>query len=125
MTDRIRQRLIKAAREKQTISYTQLNDECELGFDFNRPHDRDTIGDLLGEISEWEHEKDRPLLSSLVRHKSGKHEQGDGFYKLCEYLGYGDWQKLKNDQNFELKHINKCFSYWKDNAHYKDFKNDF
>ena len=125
MTERIRKRLIKAAREKQTISYTQLNDDCELGLDFNRAYDRDTIGALLGEISEFEYEKDRPLLSALVRHKTGKHEQGDGFYKLCEYLDFGDWQKLKSDPNFELEQINKCFTYWKNDTHFKDFKNDF
>ncbi|MCP4457009.1 MAG: hypothetical protein GY816_03120 [Cytophagales bacterium] len=123
--DRIRTRLIKAAREKQTISYTNLNEDCELGFDFSLVYHRNEIGDLLGEISEWEYDQDRPLLSALVRHKSGKHEQGDGFYKLCENLGFGQWQDLKLNSKFELGIINECFDFWKNDSNYKEFKNDY
>ena len=125
MTERIRKRLIKAARGKKTIFYADLNQDCDLVLDFTLAHHRNEIGELLGIISESEFANDRPLLSALVRHKSGQNEQGDGFFKLCEELGYGEWKNLKADPKFQFDIINECFAFWKDDANYRSFKDDF
>lgn len=126
MTDRIRLKLIELSRLQTTWTYTQLNDSLELGFDFDLSQDRDTIGELLGEVSEHEFENNRPLLSVLITHKHGRREQGDGFYKLCERLyGDRDWTELKKDKKWEKGLIADCFEFWLDPDNYKKYKNDY
>ena len=82
----IRLKLIELAKLKTPWSYSQLNEQLQLGLKFENPYDRDLIGEWLGEVSVHEHLKGRPLLSALIIHKSSDREQGDGFYKLCEKL---------------------------------------
>jgi hypothetical protein len=121
----IRRQLIELARLKTPWSYTQLNEQLLLGLNFNSVLDRKLIGDWLGEIAIHEYEKGRPLLSALVIHKSIDREQGDGFYKLCSEIFGGNWEDLKADPNFELEKMKECYSFWKDNENYRNFKNDF
>src|SRR6201992_3651285 len=49
------------------------------------------LGDVLGNVSEFEHEHGRPLISALVV-QAGTHQAGDGFYKAL----------LKNRLNKQL-----------------------
>ena len=72
-----------------------------------------------------EYQKGRPLLSSLIIHKSSDKEQGDGFYKLCSEIYEKDWEVLKADKDFELERMKECYSFWKDNENYKKYKNDY
>jgi hypothetical protein len=125
MTDTIRRKLIELARSKTTWSYTQLNEQLDLKLNFKYDYDRVTIGDWLEDISVFEFEKKRPLLSALIIHKGTDKEQGDGFYKLCERLYKKPWQDLKADKNFEIEKIKECFSFWKDNENYKKYKDDY
>ena len=74
------------------------------------PADRGKIGNILGNISSYEHELGHPLLSSIVITVNG--EQGDGFFRLAEELGYGDWQKLKKGKKFEYDMMNKTHDFW-------------
>lgn len=74
------------------------------------PADRGKIGEILGHISRYEHENGRPLISSVVVSRSM--EQGDGFFKLAEELGFGNWKKLKNGKMFEYDMINKAHNFW-------------
>lgn len=82
---------------------------------------RAEIGKILGEVSASEHNAKRPLLSALVIIK-GTGEQGDGFYQLCEDLGYGSWKKLKNDITFDSFQINRCYDFWNDQSNYDKYK---
>jgi len=82
---------------------------------------RAEIGRILGEVSAFEHNEKRPLLSTLVISKYSS-EQGDGFYKLCEELGYGSWKKLKNDITFDSIQINRCYDFWSDQNNYDKSK---
>ncbi len=67
----------------------------------------------MGEISRHEFERGRPLLSSLITHKLGMREQGDGFYKLCQELyGDKDWETLKADKKWENGVIAEYFEFW-------------
>lgn len=124
MTDRIRSKLIELARQRTTWSYTQLNDQLELGLNFSSPADREYIGELLGEITTHEFQRDRPLLSCLITHQNGLREQGDGFYKLCEQLFQQDWVTLKSDKEWENGLIADCFTFWLNPENYKNCKND-
>lgn len=124
MNQKVRSFLIELARKKsqQLISYQKLSDTCSLGLNMqDNPSDRSEMGRILGEISVFEHENERPLLSALVI-RSGDHYEGDGFYKLAEELGYGDWKKLKDDDLFAVKQINESIAFWTKNKNYDEFK---
>ncbi len=121
----IRNQLIQLARLRTTWSYSQLNDQLELGLNFTNPLDRDLIGEWLGDISVHEYERGRPLISSLITHQNGLREQGDGFYRLCERLFGEHWELLKADKHWENGVIAECFEYWLNPDNYRQFRNDF
>lgn len=124
MVIEIRNKLIELARLKTPWTYTQLNEQLELGLDFTNGYDRELVGEWLGEISIHEFERGRPLLSSLIIHQSKDRLQGDGFYKLCEELYKISWDVLKADKNFEIEKMKECYAFWKNNDNYKNYKND-
>lgn len=122
MNETVRQKLIEIARKGRSITYQDLCDECNLGLVMrNSEYERAEIGRILGAISSFEHHHKRPLISSLVLSK-GDSYQGDGFYKLCEELGFGPWKKLKNDVTFDALQMNACYAFWKDDNNYEKFK---
>lgn len=121
----IRNKLIELARQKTTWTYSQLNEQLMLGLNFDNGHDRDVIGEWLGEVSIHEFNNQRPLLSALITHKNGMREQGDGFYKLCEDLYGKKWQDLKANKKWENQMIAECYEFWTNPDKYKRFKNDY
>jgi hypothetical protein len=122
MNRTVRSYLIEIARKRQIVYYQDLCDACKLPLNMHdNPSDRTEIGRILGEISKYEHEHERPLLSALVLTRSG--EEGDGFYKLCEELGLtGDWKKLKREGIFAAQEIKECHNYWRKEENYQKFK---
>ena len=120
----IRYKLIELARRKTTWSYSQLNDQLQLGLNFRDPNDRERIGELLGEVSIFEYQRGRPLLSALIRHEGNDWQQGDGFFKLCGQLYHRNWEELKVTPNYEIDKISECYLFWKDNDNYKNYKDD-
>jgi hypothetical protein len=125
MIKEIRNKLIELARLQTTWPYSTLNEQLMLGLNFTNSYDRDLIGEWLGQISEHEFERGRPLLSCLITHKNGHREQGDGFYKLCERLYGKDWKSLKENKKWEKRLISDCYEFWLNPDKYKKFKNDF
>ena len=112
MNEIVRNKLIEVSKNKTIIGYQELCDACNLKLNMREnPSDRTEIGRILGKISVYEFENDRPLLSAVVLSKNM--EEGDGFYKLCEMLGITkNWRKLKDDIVFSAQEINKCHEYW-------------
>ena len=125
MEREIRAKLIELARNKSSLSYSQLNEQLMLGLNFKNAYHRELIGNFLGDISIYEYKKGRPILSALIIDKSSDKLQGNGFYKLCSEIYETNWEKLKSDKNFELERIKECYSFWKDNDNYKKYKNDY
>lgn len=124
MNLRVRTYLINKARQrtKQTVMYQQLADDCNLKLDMrDNPNDRKVIGQILDEISSHEASKKRPLLSALVI-RSGDGYEGDGFYKLAERLGYGNWERLKKEGIFEAQQIRDCIDFWTDSNNYSQHR---
>ena len=72
----LRQRLIEVAKNKETISYSEL-----------RPEAPQTLAIPLDEINKYEHREGRPLLSAVVTHKDGDRMSGDGFFRIAWELG--------------------------------------
>lgn len=122
MNTQVRTYLIEAARKKKIVKYQELCLACRLKLDmYKNPYDRKVMGDILGEISTYEHAHGRPLLTAIVL--SEAMEEGDGFFKLCEQLGItGDWRRLKKDDVFVMNEINKCFDYWREEGNYKMYR---
>lgn len=118
----VRDYLIEAAHKHGIVYYQDLCNACNLKLDMhNNPADRGIIGSILGEISRYEYENKRPLLSAIVLSKSG--EEGDGFYKMCEQFGItGDWRKLKREETFAVAEIKKCHEFWSNPVKYKENK---
>lgn len=108
--ERVREILISVASARDIIYYTELCWKAALKLDMNIPADRGRIGHILGNISSYEHDLGHPLLSSVVVTKNMK--QGDGFFKLAEELGYGEWQRLKKDKLFEYDMMKKTHDFW-------------
>lgn len=106
----VRQILISVACKRTIIKYSELCQKALLPLDMGIPAHRGEIGHILGNISAYEHYSGRPLLSSVVL--SANNKQGDGFFKLAEELGFGDWNKLKKEEIFEYDMINKTHEYW-------------
>jgi hypothetical protein len=122
MNQEVRLFLIELARKKKTITYQELSDACNLKLVMRESeYARAEIGRILGDISTFEFNNKRPLISSLVISK-GDSYQGDGFYKLAEALGFGSWKKLKNDISFEVGQMNACFDFWRDELNYSKWK---
>jgi len=124
MNKTVRKYLIELSRHRvnHTTTYQRLSDDCNLGFELREnPSDRKDLGNILGEISIFEHENNRPLLSSLVL-RAGDHYEGDGFYKLAEELGFGNWKQLKSEGIFEIIQIKKCIKFWKNDSNYNKYR---
>lgn len=64
MKDKIRDILIKAARNRKVLYYAEVGKL--LNFSMDNPTHRVEIGTILGEISTEEHQKGHPLLSVVV-----------------------------------------------------------
>jgi len=118
MNIQVRKALIKRARRRteQLITYQQLSDECSLGLNMAEQFDRNAIAEILDEISTFEHEHGRPLLSSLVVRANDGHE-GKGFYKLAERLGFGD-RRLLEEGFFATNQINECIAFWQNDTNF-------
>lgn len=92
----------------------------------DNPSDRLEIGGILGDISEFEFDNKRPLLSVVVRSKKDG-SVGEGFFELCENLEIiSDSEKLNKDEKeeFEIKELNKCHGFWRDEVNYKLYKDN-
>lgn len=107
MKDRIRDTLIKAARNQRVVYYAEVGKL--LNFSMDNPSHRVELGRILGEISTEEHEKGRPLLSAVVVHKED-HQPGEGFFNLARELG-----KKRPDEDsdaFYASELKRVFNAW-------------
>lgn len=123
MNATVRHYLIDLARQRtsQTVTYQRLSDACSLRLSMNNIEDRNALADILREVSTFEFNNNRPLLSSLVV-RAGDNYEGDGFFKLAERLGFGDWQKLRREGTFDIEQINACIHFWQNDSNYTDFR---
>jgi len=121
MNYRVREYLIDLCTKGKMITYQELSNSCELGLDMHLPNHRAEIAKILGEISTFEHNNCRPLLTAIVVTKT-KQTQGDGFFKLGELLEYGPWKSLKKNY-FDIEQIKKCYEFWQIEENYENFRN--
>ena len=84
---RIRAILVEVATRRQTITYSALAKRARLKWNHKVSHDRLMIGALLGDISNEEYARGRPLLTAVVvQKKTGR--PGLGFQGLVLLKGF-------------------------------------
>lgn len=122
MREDVRKKLIKTAKERKTVTYGDLMRE----FKISRGPSGKGIGNVVGTISEYEHQNGRPILSAIVvRSGSGtkkwKHgHPGGGFFGLPSVPHH--LRRFESDHvnpnlsDAELEHIKqeqqKVWDYW-------------
>lgn len=122
MNEAVRTYLINAARKKgDFVHYSVLVKECNLGIDLSTDYGQKQLSTILGEVSEFEHRQNRPLISSMAIYKDpNKNDHGDGFYKVAEYLGIGKFKQLK-EEAFGFTEAQKCREFWQKEENYQKY----
>lgn len=77
-------RLIEATIKRKTVDYKEIGEI--MGIFQPGDHLSKETGQMLGEISQFEHKHNRPLLSAVVISPTLK-MPGDGFFKMAAELG--------------------------------------
>lgn len=106
MNEEIYQRLLSVARSQGLITYSDIAPLA--GLDMGNAVDRNEIGRLLGDISTFEHQQGRPLLSAVVIHRDNN-IPGEGFFTLARELGiYNE----NDDLLFFIQELRRVHDYW-------------
>jgi hypothetical protein len=106
MNQLIYERLKLAAKARATITYGELAPLVAL--DMESPAARIQLGAMLGEISTFERQNGRPLLSALVVHKEDK-MPGGGFFTLAKRLGL---YHGSDNLGFFVQELKRVHDYW-------------
>ena len=108
MNQLIYEKLTEAAKKGDIINYADVAPLANL--DMSLDKDRAEIGRILGDISSYEQENGRPLISAIMIHKHDG-RPGIGFFHLAKELGL---LKTGDDEDrFWNEEVKKVFAYWK------------
>ncbi len=80
----------------------------KFGLPFNNSYERDQLYHILGNISEYEYEHKRPMLSVIV--VNDEYKPGKGFFTLARRLGVPG---VVDEDGFALDERKRLFDYWK------------
>lgn len=105
----IRKILIDVASKGSTITYTNLCSRAGLELDMHNRKHASLLGDMIGDISIYEVEHGRPMLSSVVLNKKGG--EGNGFFRLAEEL-FNITINKRDEIAFQNEMIKKTHKYW-------------
>lgn len=98
----VREAIVRAAEDRRLTCYSEIASEVEaIQLD---PYSS-LMNHLLGAVFEMEHRERRPVLTSLVTHKYGDKEPGEGFYEMARSLGY----KFSNPHDFWWGQVEAVF----------------
>jgi hypothetical protein len=105
-------RLQKVARDRSTITYSDLASEmAKAGLIPLEPHSSALAG-LLGHVNLIEHESRRPLISALVIYKGGDAEPGPGFWNFARDLGIDVGSGPHARLDFWSAEVQRCYEFW-------------
>lgn len=111
MNNTIYNSIVKAARGKKIVTYSHLAEED--GLDLSNDSDRNRLSQDLREIAIHEQESGRPMLTSLVIHKSGDNDPGEGFFSIATDLGlFGGSRRTEERALFWINQVSATHNYW-------------
>ena len=111
--DEIIRRLHRVARAQSKITYSELCDELRTEGVIDLPYHGAPLDYMLGHINLLEHERGRPLLSSVVVHKSGDYFPGVGYWNFAKLLGLEVGDSEAEQVKFWAQEFSRCHAYWK------------
>nr|WP_315224517.1 DUF3883 domain-containing protein [uncultured Flavobacterium sp.] len=117
MNHGIREFLIDQCVKGQPIYYEDIGQILNLNLGLDS--DRHILSKTLGEISVFEFENERPLISAIAIYKQ-KNDHGYGFYNLCEELKIGKAKQL-HEMLFGFTQIEECKRFWKKPENYNAY----
>jgi hypothetical protein len=124
MNEKVRTYLIEAAKCKDKfVFYSEIVKACNLNIDISTEYGRKQLSEILWEVSNFENSQPvaRPLLSALAIYKDqSKNDHGDGFYRIAEKLGKGNFKVLK-DNLYGFTEAEKCRLFWQNENNYKAY----
>jgi len=101
--------LIKAAQNRSTIGYQDV--AAIMGLPMTGNHMARETGQMLGEISQNEHARGRPMLSALVVRVDGS--PGPGFFVLARDLGKLKDGTKEDEKRFWQGERDAVFKTWR------------
>lgn len=102
--------LVRVARDHRTTTYGQLAPLAQLQLD--NPADRRRLGEVLGQISQYEHSQGHPMLSAVVIYVN-KGRPGDGFFTLAQELDlYGGSKREEDKLAFWIAELKRVHDFW-------------
>jgi hypothetical protein len=103
-------KLRDVAANDQVVYYHQVAPLA--GLDMSLAEDRNRIANILDEISTFEHEQGRPLLSVVVvQAETGR--PGKGFYKLAARLRLFSGKSDLDEMEFFISTVKRAYSTWR------------
>ena len=100
--------LIQAAQFRGYVAYKEIAQM--MGLPLSGNYMGKELGHILGEISQEEHLRGRPMLSALAVGSNGF--PGEGFFVLAESLGYQYENTTKGKRAFWEEEKNKVYITW-------------
>jgi hypothetical protein len=114
MNEELRTRLIEVAMtEDGFLPYSQAARILHIEAD-RLDHSRE-LAEALDEISTYEHEQGRPLLSALVVHQDDL-QPGGGFFKMAQRVG--KQSPGEDDDAFYFSELRNVRDYWQGHVRY-------
>ena len=103
--------IVATAKSGKLVTYSDL--ATPLGLDLSNESDRNTLTMYLREIAIYEQSCDRPMLTSLVIHKSGDNDPGEGFFSIAKELGlYSGSRRSEDRALFWVGQVSGAHKYW-------------
>jgi hypothetical protein len=120
---KLRKYLIETARQKDKFAYySEIVVDCDLRINLRSEHGRKQLTTLLGDVSEYENNHGRPLISAMAIYKdSRRNDHGDGFYMVAEKLKKGSFKTLKYGL-FGFTEAEACRRFWQAEENYLKFR---
>lgn len=106
--DRVYRWLIQIARKKETITYGEIA-EMMPNIPKRGNYMSREVGQLSGEISQYEHLRGRPLLSAVVV-RGDKKMPGEGFFDMGRELGM--LQEGTDERSFWERELDEVYDTW-------------
>jgi hypothetical protein len=106
--------LIAAAQSRGVVPHTKI--APIIGINQPGHHMAQEVGQLLGEISEDEHQNGRPMLSAVVVSEWKGLLPGEGFFKLARKLGKTSANDATAEKQFWISERDAVYDCWSEDS---------